>query len=61
MIIRAGAAHDPKGKHGLAMMTATLLDRGAATPRSRSPRKSTSSAARSAPAPAPISASSTPS
>lgn len=30
MIIRAGAAHDPKGKHGLAMMTATLLDQGAA-------------------------------
>ncbi|HWI19795.1 MAG TPA: insulinase family protein, partial [Vicinamibacterales bacterium] len=29
MIIRAGAAHDPKGKHGLAMMTATLLDQGA--------------------------------
>ncbi len=31
MIIRAGAAHDPKGKHGLAMMTATLLDQGAGT------------------------------
>jgi zinc protease len=29
LIIRAGAAHDPKGKHGLAMMTATLLDQGA--------------------------------
>ncbi len=29
MIIRAGAAHDPKGKHGLAMMAATLLDQGA--------------------------------
>ena len=29
MIIRAGAAHDPKGKHGLAMLTATLLDQGA--------------------------------
>jgi zinc protease len=29
MIVRAGAAHDPKGKHGLAMMTATLLDQGA--------------------------------
>lgn len=29
MIIRAGAAHDPKGKNGLAMMTATLLDQGA--------------------------------
>ena len=29
MIIRAGAAHDPKAKYGLAMMTATLLDQGA--------------------------------
>src|SRR5688572_32839073 len=29
MIIKAGAAHDPKGKHGLAMLTATLLDQGA--------------------------------
>ena len=29
MIIRAGAAQDPKGKHGLAMLTATLLDQGA--------------------------------
>jgi len=31
MIVRAGAAHDPKGKHGLAMLTATLLDQGAGT------------------------------
>ncbi len=31
MIIRAGAAHDPKGKHGLAMLTSTLLDQGAGT------------------------------
>ena len=31
MIIKAGAAHDPKGKHGLAMLTATLLDQGAGT------------------------------
>jgi zinc protease len=29
MIVRAGAAHDPKGKLGLAMLTATLLDQGA--------------------------------
>jgi zinc protease len=29
MIIRAGAAQDPGGKHGLAMLTATLLDQGA--------------------------------
>jgi zinc protease len=29
MIIKAGAAHDPNGKHGLAMLTATLLDQGA--------------------------------
>ncbi|MDP2388801.1 MAG: insulinase family protein, partial [Acidobacteriota bacterium] len=29
MIIRAGAAQDPKDKHGLAMLTATLLDQGA--------------------------------
>jgi zinc protease len=29
LIVRAGAAHDPKGKHGLAMLTATLLDQGA--------------------------------
>lgn len=29
MIIRAGAAHDPKDKHGLAMLAATLLDQGA--------------------------------
>lgn len=31
MIIRAGAAQDPRGKHGLAMLTATLLDQGAGT------------------------------
>ena len=31
MIVRAGAAQDPKGKHGLAMLTATLLDQGAGT------------------------------
>ena len=31
MIIRAGAAQDPKNKYGLAMMTATLLDQGAGT------------------------------
>ena len=30
MIVRAGAAQDPKGKMGVAMMTATLLDQGAA-------------------------------
>jgi len=29
MIIRAGAAQDPKDKYGLAMLTATLLDQGA--------------------------------
>jgi zinc protease len=29
MIVRAGAAHDPKNKLGLAMLTATLLDQGA--------------------------------
>lgn len=29
MIVRAGAAQDPKGKMGLAMLTATLLDQGA--------------------------------
>lgn len=29
MIVRVGAAHDPKGKLGLAMLTATLLDQGA--------------------------------
>ena len=29
MIVRAGAAHDPKAKMGLAMLTATLLDQGA--------------------------------
>ena len=31
MIVRAGAAYDPKGKLGLAMLTATLLDQGAGT------------------------------
>ena len=31
MIVRAGAAQDPRGKHGLAMLTATLLDQGAGT------------------------------
>ena len=31
MVIRAGAAQDPKGKNGLAMLTATLLDQGAGT------------------------------
>lgn len=29
MLVRAGAAQDPKGKHGLAMMAAALLDQGA--------------------------------
>ena len=29
MIVRAGAAQDPKGKMGLAMLTASLLDQGA--------------------------------
>jgi zinc protease len=29
MIVGAGAAHDPKGKMGVAMLTATLLDQGA--------------------------------
>jgi zinc protease len=29
MIVRAGAAHDPKARMGLAMLTATLLDQGA--------------------------------
>ena len=29
MIVRAGAAQDPKGKNGVAMLTATLLDQGA--------------------------------
>jgi zinc protease len=29
MVVRAGAAQDPKGKMGVAMMTATLLDQGA--------------------------------
>jgi zinc protease len=29
MIVRAGAAQDPKGKMGVAMLTATLLDQGA--------------------------------
>ena len=31
LIVRAGAAQDPKGKLGLAMLTATLLDQGAGT------------------------------
>ena len=31
MIVRAGAAQDPTGKNGLAMLTATLLDQGAGT------------------------------
>lgn len=31
MIVRAGAAQDPRGKLGLAMLTATLLDQGAAS------------------------------
>ena len=31
MLIRAGAAQDPKGKEGLAMLTAALLDQGTAT------------------------------
>ena len=29
LLIRAGAAQDPKDKHGMAMLTATLLDQGA--------------------------------
>ena len=55
MIVRAGAAHDPKGKNGLAMLTATLLDQGAGNTHRGADRRrrSTSSAARSAPAPAP--------
>ena len=39
MIVRAGAAHDPKGKHGLAMLTATLLDQGAGEPERRADRR----------------------
>ena len=39
MIVRAGAAHDPKGKHGLAMLTATLLDQGAGKPHRRADRR----------------------
>lgn len=35
MIVRAGAAQDPKGKLGLAMLTATLLDQGAGSRSSR--------------------------
>ena len=31
MLIRAGAAQDPKGKEGLAMLTAALLDQGTQT------------------------------
>ncbi len=31
MLIRAGAAQDPKGKEGLAMLTAALLDQGTTT------------------------------
>ena len=31
MIVRAGAAQDPKGKMGLAMLTASLIDQGAAS------------------------------
>ncbi len=31
MLVRAGAAQDPKGKEGLAMLTAALLDQGTAT------------------------------
>ena len=31
MIVRAGAAQDPEGQAGLAMLTATLLDQGAGT------------------------------
>lgn len=31
MIVRAGAAHDPSGKMGTAMLAATLLDQGAGT------------------------------
>ena len=55
MIVKAGAAHDPKGKDGVAMLTATLLDQGTSSRRrrSRSPTRSTSSAASSAAAPAP--------
>ena len=31
MLIRAGAAQDPKGKEGLAMLTSALLDQGTTT------------------------------
>ena len=31
LLVRAGAAQDPKGKEGLAMLTAALLDQGTAT------------------------------
>ena len=55
MLIRAGAAQDPKGKEGLAMLTSALLDQGThdAARRRRSPRRSTSWAGCSAAAPAP--------
>ena len=62
MIVRAGAAQDPKGKMGLAMLTATLLDQGAGKRTAEQiADRSTSSAASSAPAPAPTSPTSTPS
>ena len=39
MIVRAGAAQDPKGKMGLAMLTASLLDQGAAERTRRADRR----------------------
>ena len=39
MIVRAGAAQDPKGKMGVAMLTATLLDQGAGSAQRRADRR----------------------
>ena len=39
MIIRAGAAQDPKNKLGVAMLTATLLDQGAGNRTGRADRR----------------------
>ena len=55
MIVRAGAALDPRGKAGLADLAASLLDQGTTTRTANEMNDaSTSSAARWAPGPAPI-------
>ena len=57
LLVRAGSSSDPRGKIGLAHLATSLLDQGTTTKSAQEmATRSTSSAARWAPARAPISA-----